>query len=164
MKKIVTTAFIAMFISLPTWANGSDIEQTLERAAQKAGYCVDGVSSVKPIGSRYFAAYTAFGSYDSDSGCSGNASWSQLAELSYRNGRYVVNNLNILENHNFTYIDDIRISDDGIATLTTRAYSHSDTQHNPRDKRTVRIRLIDGTILNDRFNGRVEEPEYFDEY
>lgn len=49
------------------------------------------------------------------------------------------------------------ISDDGIATLEMHAYGQSDTQHNPRDKRLVRIRLIDKKIISNDFIGRVSE-------
>lgn len=160
MKKLLATALLSLGLTTPALADDPELERFLEKQVQsKLQTCVDGINQVKKVGNRYFVAYTAAGSYDKEFGCSGNASWSNLAELSYNNGRYSVVNLDVLENQNFTYIENMSISDDGIATLDTLAYDDEDRQHNPRDKYRVKIRLLDMKVLSNQFIGRAPEND-----
>lgn len=149
---MILAGVIAMAMSAPALAN-SAIERALEQAIQKSGSCLDGISQVESIGDRYFVTYSAYGSYDSASGeCSGNGTWAGLAELSNNNsGRYSVKRIKL---HEAAEIDNMSVSDDGIATLTTREYGRSDSQHSPSDVHKVRIRLIDGKVLSNNFSGR----------
>lgn len=160
MKKLLATALLSLGFATPAFANDPELERFLEKQVQsKLQTCVDGIDQVKKVGNRHFVAYTVAGSYDKEFGCSGNASSSNLAELSYNNGRYSAVNLNVLENQNFAYIENMSISDNGIATLDTLAYGDDDGQHNPRDKYRVKIRLIDMKVLSNQFMGRSPEND-----
>lgn len=155
MKKLLSTILLGFGLVSSALANDPALERFLEKQVQsKLETCVDTISQVETIGNRYFVVYTVAGSYDQSFGCSGNATWSNLAELTYHNGRYSVVNLNVLENQNFTYIENMDISDDGIATLDTLAYGSKDSQHHPRDKYRVKIRLVDMKVLSNQFIGR----------
>ena len=165
MKKSALLCTAILFCSTlgfaaPALANEAAIERLLDKQLKnQQEVCLDGIDQIKKIKNRYFVVYTAAGSYDKESKmCGGNAAWSNFAELTYQNGRYAIVNLNLLESLDsrvsFALIDNMNISEDGIATLNTLSYGKNDTQHHPRDKHQVKVRLLDMKVLSTKFMGR----------
>lgn len=160
MKKSALLCTAILFCSTlgftaPALANEAAIERLLDRQLKNQQEdCLGWIDQITKINNRYFVAYTA-------AACGGNATASQLAELTYQNGRYSITNLNLLKSLDisipFTYIDSMDISENGIATLNTLSYGENDSQHYPRDKHQIKVRLFDMKVLSTKFMGRAPE-------
>lgn len=164
MKKILTTALLCLGLSIPVLATAVVDDPALEKALDKEikkelEMCLDVIHDIKQVGHRMYVHYVAYGSYDKEYGCGGNFSFGALAEVqrNLETNKYTIVDLNVLANVaiEYTYIDSIRISDDGILTLNTSSYGDGDAQHNPRDKYTAKIRLWDMKLLSNQFTGRI---------
>lgn len=180
MKKILTTALLCLGLSAPVFATDNIVVQSEDPALEKAldkeikkelEMCLNAVGDTKQVGHRLYVEYTAYGSYDKKYGCGGNFSVSGLAEVKHNSetNKYTIVDLDVLANVaiEYTYIDSMSISNDGILTLHTLSYGDGDVQHNPRDKYTAKIRLWDMKLLSNQFTGRVpdeREAETEEEY
>ncbi|UOP04762.1 hypothetical protein [Conchiformibius kuhniae] len=151
-------------LSAPAVAKETALEHFLQKHVQnQLETCLNGIGKVQKIQNRHFVVYTAAGSYDADNRdfpCLGNATWDNLAELKYQNGRYTVVNLDLLDKlgdqRDFAYIENVHIRN-GIATLDTLSYGKRDLPHRPRDKHQWKIRLSDMKVLSKKFTGRAPE-------
>lgn len=165
MKKILTTALLCLGLSIPVLATAVVDDPALEKALNKEikkelEMCLDWIRDKKQVGHRLYVNYTAIGSYDKEYGCGGQfPAISGLAEVQHNleTDEYTIVDLDVLANVaiEYTYIDSMSISNDGILTLHTVSKADNYSHFPPLDKYTAKIRLWDMKLLSNQFTGRI---------